>query len=113
MCIRDSNSGTGKTGTGGSTSGSYTVLSGSYSYMSSPIVLSGEDGNAQTYTAGDYRMNTTYYTSKNGGRAAGGLGPWYGKGGYGRWSTTSTNSSATNGVSGWNGVVIVTEFGDF
>ena len=105
------NSGSSKTGSGGSTSGAFQVLSGSYSYMSAPILKPGMNGNAQTYVASDSRLSTLYYTSVDGGLAGDG-GWYYGKGGYGRFCTTQTNTSS-NGSAGTTGCCIITEFGAF
>ena len=106
------NSGSSKDGSGGTTSGAFSVLSGSYSYMSSPILMAGQNGSAQTDNAGDHVMNQTYYTSVHEGLAGDGNFV-YGKGAKGYWVTLTTNSSALNGQSGNGGVVIITEFGDF
>ena len=106
------NSGSGKTGQGGTTSGAYSVLSGSYSYMSAPILMSGQNGSAQTDNAGDHVMNQAYYTSVHEGLAGDG-NFYYGKGAKGYWVTLQSNSAAYNGQSGNGGVVIITEFGDF
>jgi len=105
------NSASGKTGQGGTTSGAYSVLSGSYSYMSAPILKPGMPGNAQSYVASDNRLNQIYYTSKDGGLAGDG-GHYYGKGGYGRWANFQTNTVA-NGSAGTTGCCIITEFGAF
>ena len=80
--------------------------------MSAPILMSGQNGSAQTDNAGDHVMNHTYYTSVHEGLAGDGNFV-YGKGAKGYWVTLTTNSSALNGQSGNGGVVIITEFGDF